>query len=147
MLRESTTIASWGPSTPGGICQAEKFREKVSKKGEQNMRNRLTGRLSLLILSFAIAMIVFPAMAFAETIAPDGTTSASLPPTIQSDKEDYAPGELVTLTGSKWQANESVNIVVNDSVGNPWSRDVTVTADASGAITDQFNLPNSFIAE
>jgi hypothetical protein len=27
-----------------------------------------------------------------------GTTSSS--PTIQSDKADYAPGELVTLTGS-----------------------------------------------
>jgi hypothetical protein len=59
------------------------------------MRSRLTSRLSLLILSFAIAMIVFPAVAFAETVAPDGTTGASLP-TIQSDQADYAPGETWT---------------------------------------------------
>jgi hypothetical protein len=67
----------------------------TSSKGEKNMRNRLTSRLSLLILSFAIAMIVFPVVAFAETVAPDGTTGASLP-TIQSDKADYAPGETWT---------------------------------------------------
>ena len=73
------------------------------------MRSRLTSRLSLLILSFAIAMIVFPAVAFGETVAPDGTTSASLP-TIQSDKADYPPGGAVTLTGSNWQPGESVNI-------------------------------------
>src|SRR5215217_1214060 len=70
----------------------------TSSKGEPNMRSRFTGRLSLLILSFAIAMIVFPAVAFGETVASDGTTQASVP-TIQSDKDDYDPGALVTLTG------------------------------------------------
>ena len=79
------------------------------------MRTRLRSRLSLLILSFAVAILVFPAMAFAETVAPDGTTSSSLP-TIQSDKADYAPGELVTLTGGNWQPGESVNIKVNDDL-------------------------------
>jgi hypothetical protein len=59
------------------------------------MRSRFTSRLSLLILSFAVALLVFPAMAFAETVAPDGTTGASLP-TIQSDQADYAPGETWT---------------------------------------------------
>src|SRR5215212_3125967 len=110
------------------------------------MRNRLTSRLSLLILSFAIAMIVFPAVAFAETVAQDGTTGASMP-TIQSDKADYAPGELVTLTGSNWQPGESVHIVVNDTYGATWKHDVYVDADASGNITDQFNLPDSFVSD
>ena len=55
-------------------------------------------------------------MASAETVAPDGTTGTSLP-TIQSDKSDYAPGELVTLMGGGWQADESVHIYVNDSDG------------------------------
>ena len=110
------------------------------------MRNRLTSRLSLLILSFAIAMIVFPAVAFGETIASDGTTG-SLPPTIQSDKADYAPGELVTLTGGNWQPGESVNIKVNDTYGASWSRNVDVTADASGNVTDSFNLPNAFVSD
>src|SRR5215218_5072998 len=65
----------------------------TSSKGEPNMRSRFTGRLSLLILSFAIAMIVFPAMASALTTDGSGTTT-SLSPTIQSDKADYRPGEL-----------------------------------------------------
>ena len=62
-------------------------------------------------------------------------------PTIQSDKADYAPGELVTLTGSNWKAGESVNIKVNDTYGASWSRNVDVPADSSGNITDSFNLP------
>src|SRR5215213_11154975 len=119
----------------------------TSTKGEPNMRNRLTGRLSLLILSFAIAMIVFPAVAFAEPVAQDGTTGASMP-TIQSDKADYAPGELVTLTGSNWQPGESVHINVNDDQGQTWSYDSNpdVQADANGNISHTFNLPSSFVA-
>jgi hypothetical protein len=35
---------------------------------------------------------------------------------------------------------------VNDDWGSSWSRHVDVTADAAGAITDQFNLPNWFVA-
>jgi Bacterial Ig-like domain (group 3) len=76
-----------------------------------------------------------------EPSAPAGT------PTIKSDLEDYPPGGLVTLTGTGWQPGESVHIFVNDDWGSSWSRHVDVTADASGAITDQFNLPNWFVAE
>src|SRR5215208_1730703 len=80
---------------------------------------------------------------------PSGDTSAttSSSPTIASDKADYAPGELVTLTGSGWQVGESVNIKVNDTYGASWSRNVDVTADASGNITDSFNLPNAFVSD
>ena len=130
------------------------------------MRNRFTSRLSLLILSFAVAMIVFPAVAFAETVASDGTTGASLP-TIQSDKADYAPGDTVTLTGSDWQAGESVNINVNDTDGALGARrrryrrrerqhhrpvqlptpssalyNVTATGDQSGTVTTTFTDSN-----
>jgi hypothetical protein len=78
------------------------------------------------------------------TADPSGTTAPA--PTIQSDKADYAPGELVTLTGSGWLPGESVNIVVNDDVGQTWNRNVNVTADASGSISDSFNLPDWFVA-
>jgi hypothetical protein len=78
------------------------------------------------------------------TADPSGTTAPA--PTIQSDKADYAPGELVTLTGSGWLPGESVNIVVNDYVGQTWNRNVNVTADASGSISDSFNLPDWFVA-
>jgi hypothetical protein len=89
-------------------------------------------------------LLAVPAIAFAQDVT--GSTPPVLP-TIQSDKADYAPGELVTLTGSGWVPGESVNIVVNDDVGQSWNRNVNVTADASGNITDLFNLPNSFVAQ
>jgi hypothetical protein len=66
--------------------------------------------------------------------------------TIQSDKDDYAPGKTVTLTGSNWQPGESVHINVNDDQGKTWSRNVDVTADASGRIQYQFQLPEWFVA-
>jgi hypothetical protein len=99
------------------------------------MRTRLRSRITLLFLTCTVLMLVVPAMAFAQTS-----------PTIQSDKDDYAPGSTVTLTGSGWQPGESVHINVNDDQGQTWSRDVDVTADASGNITDQFQLPNTFVA-
>src|SRR5829696_6735507 len=76
----------------------------------------------------------------APAFAPDG------PPSITSDKPDYAPGELVTLTGANWYPGEVVHIYVNDDWGSSWNRNVDVTADGAGAITDQFNLPNWFVA-
>ena len=68
------------------------------------------------------------------------------PPQIWSDKADYAPGEAVVLSGANWAPGDSVHIRVNDDAGATWSRDVDVTADASGAISDQFNLPDWFVA-
>src|SRR5215204_3509717 len=106
---------------------------------------RLASRFSLLILAFAIVVLALPATAFGETITPDGTASASLP-TIQSDQADYPPGATVTLTGSNWQPGEAVHITVNDDQGQTWSRDADVSADASGNITDQFQLPDWFVA-
>src|SRR5215211_5000618 len=48
-------------------------------KERTNMTSRLTGRLSLLFLSFAVLLLALPATAFAQAT-----------PTIQSDKDDYA---------------------------------------------------------
>ena len=50
------------------------------------------------------------------------------------------------LSGANWAPGDSVHIRVNDDAGATWSRDVDVTADASGAISDQFNLPDWFVA-
>ncbi len=68
-------------------------------------------------------------------------------PTIQSDQADYPPGGTVVLTGSGWQPDESVNISVNDDAGKTWSRNVDVTADESGQIRDEFQLPDWFVAQ
>ena len=34
--------------------------------------------------------------------------------TIKTDKDDYAPGELATITGSGWQANEEVTLLFQE---------------------------------
>src|SRR5215204_2820349 len=98
------------------------------------MRTMLRSKVTLLFIVVA-ALVAIPAMAFAL-----GS------PTIQSDKADYSPGELVTLSGSGWQAGESVHIVVNDDEGQTWSHTADVTADGSGSISDSFNLPDWFVA-
>src|SRR5215211_1430254 len=84
-------------------------------KERKNMASRLRGRLSLIFLTVLVAMLAFPAMAFAEPLDSSGGTSPA--PTIQSDQADYSPGATVTLTGSNWQPGESVNINVNDDEG------------------------------
>ena len=80
------------------------------------------------------------------TQAPPPPFVPSGPPSIASDQPDYAPGSTVTLTGSNWHAGESVHIFVNDDLGSSWSRNVDVTADAGGRVSDQFTLPDWFVA-
>jgi hypothetical protein len=75
------------------------------------------------------------------TAAPLVTT-----PTIRSDKADYAPGEAVILIGDSWQPAEPIHVLVNDDQGETWRREVDVIADARGHFTDQFLLPDWFVA-
>src|SRR5215210_5516104 len=100
------------------------------------------GRFAMLLVGLLLALAAIAPAAQADPYNP-----ADWAPSVWSDKADYAPGELVTLSGANWQAGETVNIVVNDDVGESWRRDVDVTADAAGAITDSFNLPDSFVAQ
>ena len=80
------------------------------------------------------------------TLAPPPPFVPIGPASIASDQADYAPGSIVTLTGSNWQAGESVHIFVNDDFGSSWSRNTDVAADAQGQISDTFALPNWFVA-
>src|SRR5215217_669046 len=100
------------------------------------MRTFLRSKVTLLFMTCAVILFVFPAMA-----------SAQGAPTIQSDQADYPPGATVTLSGSGWQPGESVHINVNDTYGATWTRNVDVTANANGEITDSFSLPNSFVSD
>jgi YDG domain/Bacterial Ig-like domain (group 3) len=96
-----------------------------------------------------VALVVLQIVAFClYLIAPMSVLADEPPPapTIASDKADYAPGELVTLTGANWAASETVTIDVNDDAGKTWRRTVDVVADEAGAIIDQFNLPDWFVA-
>jgi hypothetical protein len=108
------------------------------------MRTKLRSKATLLFIVCA-ALLSVAGTAMAITADPSGSTSPA--PTIQSDKADYAPGELVTLTGGNWKPGESVHINVNDTYGASWSRNVDVPADASGNITDSFNLPDWFVSD
>src|SRR5688500_1163124 len=101
-----------------------------------------TGSKAVAFGFFVVLALTF--FAFAGS-ARAGIESAP-PPQIWSDKADYAPGETVVLSGANWAPGDSVHIRVNDDAGETWSRDVDVTADASGAISDQFNLPDWFVA-
>jgi VCBS repeat-containing protein len=68
------------------------------------------------------------------------------PPTLVSDKDDYMPGETVTLTGEKWVPGDVVRIAVNDDQQQPWTYQADVVASLSGTIYHQFQLPTSFAA-
>jgi hypothetical protein len=85
-----------------------------------------------------------PASTDAPTPAP--TTAPASTPTIRSDQLDYAPGDVVVLTGAGWNPDEIVHISVNDDAGNTWNRSVDVVADSTGSIRDEFSLPNWFVA-
>ncbi|MEO7839411.1 MAG: PxKF domain-containing protein [Anaerolineales bacterium] len=82
------------------------------------------------------------------TVEPTATVTATpaLPPFIRSDKDDYPPGGLVTLTSGNWQPGEWVVVFVNDNVGQTWSITTNRQAEANGSFTYQFNLPNWFVA-
>ena len=94
----------------------------------------------------ALAFVLVGALGITGTATADDPVGHSGPPWIASDQADYPPGGAVTLNGGNWQPGESVRITVNDDVGQSWSRDVDVTADAEGSITDAFNLPDWFVA-
>ena len=81
----------------------------------------------------------------APTDTPTSEPTALLTPFIQSDKADYAPGELVTLTGGNWQGDTTVVITVVDAVPTVYHDTDQVQVQADGMITDSFNLPTTFV--
>jgi hypothetical protein len=97
-------------------------------------------------VAFALfGLSIFTALTIASTSK--AAIDSPAPPQVWSDKADYAPGEQVTLSGANWAVGEAVHIRVNDDAGQTWSRDVDVTAADDGTFTDQFNLPNWFVAD
>jgi hypothetical protein len=91
-------------------------------------------------LTFGSQVVAISSASAAEAIADPGS------PWIQSDKADYGPGSPVHLDGGNWQPGESVHIYVNDDQGRTWERNADVLADDAGVITDDFTLPDWFVA-
>ncbi len=106
-------------------------------------------RMLTLTVAMFLALLVLPGAASASDPFGDltGGSGGTFSPTISSDKPDYAPGETVILSGDNWLPGEHVHITVNDNVGQTWVRESDVNADATGSIHDEFQLPDSFIAE
>ena len=72
-------------------------------------------------------------------------TSVSAPPgspTLDSDKETYAPGAQVTLSGTNWTPGSAVHIVVDDDKSDSWTHTADVAAGVDGKISDSFSLPS-----
>ena len=101
--------------------------------------------LLLLVLS---GMIVDAARAGTPAAGDEAASAGNVyAPSIISDKDDYRPGELVTLTGSNWQPGEKVHIYVNDESSRSWDRNADVVADEAGELVYTFNLPDWFVAD
>lgn len=99
---------------------------------------RRFGTVGLVMVGLLLGLFAIAPAARADVYDPSDWA-----PSVWSDKADYAPGELVTLSGANWQAGETVHIRVNDYNGESWSRDVDVTADEAGAIADSFTCPST----
>ena len=62
--------------------------------------------------------------------------------TVKTNKEDYAPGETVTITGSGWQAGETVTLTLVESPLLDTHGPFTAVADAGGHILNTQFAPD-----
>jgi len=62
--------------------------------------------------------------------------------TVKSDKADYAPGEIVTITGRGWQPGETVNLALVESPDLDTHGPFTAVADSSGNIYNNSFVPD-----
>jgi hypothetical protein len=164
VMNPDATVADWATVTAGGDGGFASDSPALDSEGNYELRAYALGSVDW--SSPPVASISFTVTAPAPTEEPaateppteepaqepteeptiEPTTEPELIPFVQSDKEDYQPGELVTLTGGNWQGDTQVRIVVNDNVGQTWTRDVIVDVAPDGTIIDSFNLPTWFVA-
>ncbi|GAA4299926.1 hypothetical protein GCM10023183_09720 [Nibribacter koreensis] len=75
--------------------------------------------------------------------ATDAYASAGLPaPTVTSDKDDYAPGEIAHITGTGWTLDQQVHVEFKEEPDYPdyHEYDVTVNSDGTWRIDYQVEL-------
>src|SRR4030095_14035329 len=61
--------------------------------------------------------------------------------TVKTDREDYWPGEPVTVTGSGWQAGETVALTISEDSDTHYDFTYNAIADAAGRITNSEFAP------
>jgi hypothetical protein len=62
--------------------------------------------------------------------------------TVKTDKDDYAPGEFVTITGTGWQPGETVQLVLHEVGTGAPDTPLNAVADESGNFVNDFWAPN-----
>jgi hypothetical protein len=72
-----------------------------------------------------------------------GGTAKAQSATVMTDQADYAPGTIVTITGSGWQPGETVTLSFVESPLIDTHPDLTAVADASGNIFNNQFSPDS----
>jgi len=65
------------------------------------------------------------------------------PATVQSDKTDYAPGNVVKISGTGWQPGESVVLTLQETPYLDTHGPFTAIASDAGAILDQSFIPDA----
>src|SRR5207244_12481792 len=63
--------------------------------------------------------------------------------TVKTDQADYAPGQVVTISGSGWQFGEVVSLVLHEDPAIDTHPTLTATADASGHIFNNEFAPDA----
>ena len=62
--------------------------------------------------------------------------------TVKTDKDDYAPGEFVTITGKGWQPGETVNLILREVGTGAMDTPLNAIAQPDGTIRNDFWAPN-----
>jgi len=70
-----------------------------------------------------------------------GNTSGAV---VRTDKDDYAPGQTVTITGLGWQPGETVKLTLHMDPLRDSDAELTATADASGNFTNTDFAPRQY---
>ncbi len=62
--------------------------------------------------------------------------------TVKTDKDDYAPGEFVTITGSGWQPGETVNLMLREVGTGAADTPLNAVVEEDGTFVNDFWAPN-----
>jgi len=64
--------------------------------------------------------------------------------TVSTDKDDYAPGETVVISGTGWQAGETVKLTLHMDPLRDADTELSATADASGNFSNTDFAPGTY---
>jgi len=110
--------------TPGTNLPAEI--EKPNDMKTKFFFSKKSGLIHVTLFAFVFLCCAVTNLAQAQTVA-----------TVTTDKSDYAPGDYVTISGTGWQAGETVRCVIKHMVFTTHlTQVVDITANASGNILD-----------